>query len=162
MRILTCNLVNFDMQIKVEAKDLLWSRLYEKYFSWSFHTFSVNWLKAPCNLSQDRIAWALLFLSLRAGQNLWIRSLSTRVYWPKIIFGLWRRKKRIGELLSYFWNMCPKPFSWAKSKTTLFPDGKARGPLLAKAALKQPKHCFLSDLSNGGKCTRLKRKWRKK
>ena len=33
LRILSCNLVNFDMQIKVEAKDLLWSRLYEKYFS---------------------------------------------------------------------------------------------------------------------------------
>ena len=45
--------------------------------------------------------------------------------------------------------MSPKPFSWAKSKRTLFPDGKSRGPLLAKAALKQPKHYFLSDLSNG-------------
>ena len=45
--------------------------------------------------------------------------------------------------------MCPKPFPWAKNKRRLFPDGKSRGPFLAKAALKQPKHYFLSDLSNG-------------
>ena len=59
------------------------------------------------------------------------------------------RKKRIGEQLNYFLNMCPKPFPWAKNKRTLFPDGKSRGPLLAKAALKQRKHYFLSDLSKG-------------
>ena len=58
--------------------------------------------------------------------------------------------------------MCPKPFPWAKNKTTLFPDGKSRGPLQAKAALKQLKHYFLSVLSNGGQCTRLKRKILKK
>ena len=32
--------------------------------------------------------------------------------------------------------MCPRPFSWAKSKRKIFSDGKSRGPLLAKAALK--------------------------
>ena len=32
--------------------------------------------------------------------------------------------------------MCPKPFSWAKNKGKLFLDGKSRGPLLARAALK--------------------------
>ena len=30
------------------------------------------------------------------------------------------QKKRIGEQLNYFWNMCPKPFSWAKNKRKLF------------------------------------------
>ena len=54
-----------------------------------------------------------------------------------MIFGLWRSKKRgIGEQLNYFWNMCPKPFSWAKNKRKLFSDGKSRGPLLARVALK--------------------------
>ena len=33
--------------------------------------------------------------------------------------------------------MCPKPFSWAKNKRELFSDGKSRGPLLARAALKR-------------------------
>ena len=47
------------MQIKVEGQALLWSRLYQKYFSWSFHILSVNQLKVPCNLQQDRIPWAL-------------------------------------------------------------------------------------------------------
>ena len=32
--------------------------------------------------------------------------------------------------------MCPKPFSWAKNKGKLFLDGKSRGPLLVRAALK--------------------------
>ena len=32
--------------------------------------------------------------------------------------------------------MCPKPFSWAKNKRKLFSDGKSRGPLLARVALK--------------------------
>ena len=32
--------------------------------------------------------------------------------------------------------MCPKPFSWAKNKGKRFLDGKSRGPLLARAALK--------------------------
>ena len=30
------------MQIEVEEKGLLWSRLYEKYLRWSFHILSVN------------------------------------------------------------------------------------------------------------------------
>ena len=33
--------------------------------------------------------------------------------------------------------MCPKPFSWAKNKRKLFSDGKSRGPLLARVALKK-------------------------
>ena len=36
---------------------------------------------------------------------------------------------------NYFWNMCPKPFSWAKNKRKLFSDGKSRGPPLVRAAL---------------------------
>ena len=44
------------------------------------------------------------------------------------------QKKRIGEQLTYFWNMCFKPFSWAKSKRKLFSDGRSWGPLLARAA----------------------------
>ena len=47
------------------------------------------------------------------------------------------QKERIGEQLNYFWNMWPKPFSWAKNKRELFSDGKSRGPLLARAALKR-------------------------
>ena len=46
------------------------------------------------------------------------------------------RKKRIREQPNYFRNMCPKPFSWAKNKGKLFLDGKSRGLLLARAALK--------------------------
>ena len=49
------------------------------------------------------------------------------------------QKKRIGEQLNYFWNMCPKPFSWAKNKRKLFSDGKLRGPLLGRVALKTDK-----------------------
>ena len=32
--------------------------------------------------------------------------------------------------------MCPRPFSWAKNERKLFSDGKSRGPLLARVALK--------------------------
>ena len=42
LRILSYKLVNFDMQIKVNETALLWSRLYEKCFTWSFHILSVN------------------------------------------------------------------------------------------------------------------------
>ena len=45
------------------------------------------------------------------------------------------QKKRIGEQLSYFWNMCPEAFSWAKYKRKMFSEGKSRGPLLTRAAL---------------------------
>ena len=47
------------------------------------------------------------------------------------------QKKRIGEQINHFLNMCPKP--WAngqKMKDKIFSDGKSRGPLLARAALK--------------------------
>ena len=30
------------------------------------------------------------------------------------------QKKRIGEQLNYFWNMCPKPFPWTENKRTFF------------------------------------------
>ena len=40
---------------------------------------------------------------------------------PKFNFWLVAiQKKRIGERLDYFWNMCPKPLSWAKNKTKPF------------------------------------------
>ena len=45
------------------------------------------------------------------------------------------QKKRIGEQLSYFLNMCHVAFSWAKCKRKMFSDGKSRGPLLTRAAL---------------------------
>ena len=51
-------------------------------------------------------------------------------------------KKRIGEQLNYFWKMRLKPFSWAKDKRKLFLDGKSRGPLLARAALKMSSDWF--------------------
>ena len=47
-----------------------------------------------------------------------------------------QKKTRIGEQLNYFWNICSKSFSWAKIKRKYFSDGKSRGPLLARAALK--------------------------
>ena len=47
-----------------------------------------------------------------------------------------KKKKTIREPLHYFWNMYPKPFSWAKNKRKFFSDGKSRGPLLARATLK--------------------------
>ena len=43
------------------------------------------------------------------------------------------QKKRIGEQLNYFWNMCPKPFSWAKNKRKLFTDGKSRRTTLSES-----------------------------
>ena len=43
------------------------------------------------------------------------------------------QKKRIGEQLNYFWNMCPKPFSWAKNKRKLFTDGKSRRTALSES-----------------------------
>ena len=46
------------------------------------------------------------------------------------------QKERIEEQLNYFWNMCPKPFLWAKNKRKLFSNEKSRGPLSASAALK--------------------------
>ena len=52
------------------------------------------------------------------------------------------QKKRIGEQLNYFWNMYPKPFSWAKNKRKLALDGKSRGSLLARAALKCLHFCL--------------------
>ena len=73
-------------------------------------------------------------------QKLWklhFRSRSTQGGLAKNHFWLVAtQKNRIREQPNYFWNMCPKPFSWAKNKGKLFLDGKSRGPLLARAALK--------------------------
>ena len=70
-------------------------------------------------------------------------TLSIAVHWSALAKNhFWHvatQKKRIGEQLNDFWNMCPKPFSWAKNKKKLFSDGKSRGPLLAGAALKPVK-----------------------
>ena len=65
------------------------------------------------------------------------------------------QKKRIGEQLNYFWNMCPKPFSWAKNKRKLFSDGKSRGPLLARVALKSA--CKRLITSESGAFSRWRR-----
>ena len=45
------------------------------------------------------------------------------------------QKKGLREQLNYFWYMCPISSPWEKNKRTLFPDGKSRGPFLARAAL---------------------------
>ena len=55
-------------------------------------------------------------------------------FWPVAT-----QKKRIGKQLNQFLNMCPEPFSWAKNKRKLLSDGKSRGTLLARAALKSGK-----------------------
>ena len=60
------------------------------------------------------------------------------------IFSLRPRKKGIGEQINYFWNRCPKPFLWANSQRNFFSDGKSRGPLSARAALKISNSFFLS------------------
>ena len=44
--------------------------------------------------------------------------------------------------------MCPKPLSWAKNKRKFFLDGKSRGPLLARTALKYT-ICVYADLVRG-------------
>ena len=45
------------------------------------------------------------------------------------------QKKRIGEQLNDFWNMCPKPFSWAKNKRKLFFRREVERTALAKSGL---------------------------
>ena len=124
LRILSCNLVNYDMQIKV-GEALLWSRLYEKYFSWSFHTFSVNWLKAPCNLSQDRIAWAILLQSLCAGQNLWNSIAVHTGVLAKNHFWLvaTQKKKELENYWTIFETCVLNPFHGQKVKEHFFPTG---------------------------------------
>ena len=60
--------------------------------------FQLKFSYFVCELTKIHlVTWATLLQSLLAGQNLWIlhfRSLSIGVVWPKIIFDLWRRKKR--------------------------------------------------------------------
>ena len=41
------------------------------------------------------------------------------------------QKKRIGEQVNYFWNMCPNAFHERKIKEIFFSDGKSKGPLSA-------------------------------
>ena len=55
-------------------------------------------------------------------------------------------KKENWRTTKLFWNMCPKPFSWAKKKRKLFSDGKSRGPLLARVALNNTKTYNISDV----------------
>ena len=58
------------------------------------------------------------------------RSLFTRVVWPKIIFDLWRRKKReLENNLTIFETCVLNPFHGQKIKRKIFSDGKSRGPL---------------------------------
>ena len=64
------------------------------------------------------------------------------------IFSLRPRKKGIGEQINYFWNMCPKPFLWANSQRNFFSDGKSRGPLSARAALKISNSFLFLSISN--------------
>ena len=108
-----------------------------------------NWIHlVTC---RDRILWATLLQSLRAGQNLWnlhFRSLFTGVVWPKIIFGLWRRKKReLENNLTTFETCVFNPFRGQNIKEKIFSDEKSRGPLLAKAALKHAFKCFTPSVS---------------
>ena len=96
-------------------------------------------MNTSCSLYQDSIPWATLLQSLRAGQNLWnlhFRSLSTWIAGQKSFLTCGDVKKRTGEQLNYFWNMYPKPFSWARNERKLFSDGKSRGTLLERVALK--------------------------
>ena len=140
LRILSYELMNFDMPIKVEEKALLWSRLYEKYFTWSFiFCLWTNWRHlVTCSKTEfrelyycshcalDKICEIYTFDRCPHGCS------SQNHFWLVAM-----RKKRIGERLKYFWNMCPKSFSSAKKKRKHFSDGKSIGPLLARAALNQ-------------------------
>ena len=62
-------------------------------------------------------------------------------FWPVAT-----QKRRIGEQLNCFWNLCP-----AKNKRKLFFDGKSRGLLLARAALNR----FYVRLDKGWICLDL-------
>ena len=107
------------MQIKFEEKGLLWSRWYEKYFSWSF--IFCLWTKWIHLVTYSKIESRELHCYSRCALD--------KIF-EKSFLACGDAKKRIGEQLNYFWNMCPKPFSWAKNKRELFSDGKLRGPLL--------------------------------
>ena len=90
-----CNVVHNGFRKKFFLKVFVWDYFHILFYitSYTFLYIKFSLLLWPQNLSP----WAMLLQSLRAGQNLWnlhFRSLSTRVYWPKIIFGLWRREKR--------------------------------------------------------------------
>ena len=65
--------------------------------------------------------------------SLHFRSLSTRVVQPRMIFGLWRRRKKTLRTPKrfFFLSTCPKPFTWAKNKRKIFFDGTSRGALIA-------------------------------
>ena len=71
--------------------------------------------------------WPTLLQSLRARQNLWnlhFRSLSTRVVWPKVIFGLWQRKKReLESNLTIFETCVLNPFHGQKMQENFFLTG---------------------------------------
>ena len=53
--------------------------------------------------------------------------------------------------------MCPKPFPWEKNKKKLFPDGKSRGPFLARAALNsyQRNDCYILNKIASNKSSRV-------
>ena len=76
-----------------------------------------NWIHLV-TCSKIESPWPTLLQSLRARQNLWnlhFRSLSTRVVWPKVIFGLWQRKKKeLENNLTIFETCVLNPFHGKK------------------------------------------------
>ena len=131
------------MQIKVEGKGLLWSRWYEKYFRWSFHILFCLWIKRIHLVTCSKIEFREPYYCSRCAPDKICEIFtfdpcphgwSSQKSFLACVDA--KKKKTIGEQLHYFWNVYPKPFSWAKNKRKLFSDGKSRGPLLARAALK--------------------------
>ena len=85
-----------------------------------------NWIHLV-TCSKIESPWPTLLQSLRARQNLWnlhFRSLFTGVVWPKIIFGLWQRKKReLENNLTIFETCVLNPFHGQKMQENFFPTG---------------------------------------
>ena len=67
------------------------------------------------------------------GNSCWmpILSFNTRVVQPKMMACGDVETERIWEHLNDFLSTCPKPFSWAKNRRTIFFYGKSRGTLIA-------------------------------
>ena len=96
-----------------------------KIFQLKFPYFLCDWLKATCNLPQDRIAWALLLQSLRAGQNLWNSIAVHTGVLAKNHFWLvaTQKKKELENYWTIFETCVLNPFHGQKVKEHFFPTG---------------------------------------
>ena len=108
--------------------------------TWLKLAFSISYLTVTIILhpTQVLLVWKTrlviesYYFKLMWIDSLHFRSLSARVVQPRMMFGLWRRrKKNLRTPKQFFLSTCPKPFTWAKNKRTIFFDGTSRGALIA-------------------------------